>query len=213
MSPVKRAMLIYMAVFALSTHAMRDVPARTSSRDVKLPKSLVTRIEREYREYLKVRNIVEMEHIRRTLLDITVELTQDRKGALTDDVKIATPLGGGVIDLAEHVTPLKGTFRVKMTTSIAKGEPLTGVRVFYISDARIRRLAGESYGSGCGKLMEVTDYFTKAMADGGFEVYTADQRYVSVLSGTFVITQFETDSIYAGIVSFTDSRYPEMSCD
>lgn len=213
MSPVKRVIVFHLMFMAHFASGMTDVPARTSSRDVKLPKALVTRIEREYRDYLKLQNIAEVEHIKRTLLDVVVELTQDRKAALPENLKISTPLGGGVIDLAEHVTAVRGAFKVKISPSIGKGDPISGTRVFFVSDSKVRKLAGESYGSGCGKFMEVTHYFNKSMLDGGFEVYTADQRYVSVLSGTFVITKFEPDSIYAGIVNFMDSRYPEMSCD
>jgi hypothetical protein len=214
MSPGRRAMILLgVAVLSFSAQAMKEAPARTSSRDVQLPRSLVARIEREYREFLKSQKVLELERIKRTLLDVTVELVQEHKASLYEDVRISTPLGGGVIDLAEHVTAVRGRFKVRVTPTVGKGEPLTGARVFYISDAKVRKLAGEDFGAGCGQFMEITDYFNKSMADGGFDVYTADQRYVSVLNGRFVIIKFDTDSIRAGSVKFTDSRYPEMSCD
>jgi hypothetical protein len=214
MSLGRRAVILLgVAILSFSARAMFDAPARASSRDVRLPKSLVARIERDYREFLKSQKVLETERIKRTLLDVTVDLVQEHKASLYEDVRISTPLGGGVIDLAEHVTAVRGGFKVRLTPTVGKGEPLTGIRVFYISDARVRKLAGEDFGAGCGQFMEITGYFNKSMTDGGFDVYTADQRYVSVLNGTFVITKFDTDSIRAGSVKFTDSRYPEMSCD
>ena len=88
-----------------------------------------------------------------------------------------------------------------------------GLRVFYVSQAKERTVGGDDFGAGCGKFMEVTSYFTKKMAGAGFELYTAEQRYVSVVGGIFVLAAFAKDALQVGSVSFMDSRFPELTCE
>lgn len=190
-------------------------PARTSSRDVKIPRALVERIENDYHTFLSKSEGggAKPSVVNRQLLNIAVEMTQKRPMALHEDARIVTPLGGGVIDLSEYVTPLRGAFHLKILAHKEDGTEPAGLRVFFISRAKPRILGGEEYGAGCGKFMEITSYFTKKNSGEGFELYTADQRYLSVLGGTFVTVAFQKEALYVGSVSFTDSRYPNLLCE
>ena len=49
--------------------------------------------------------------------------------------------------------------------------------------------------------------------DPGFELYTSDQRYLSVMGGTVVAFVFEDDALFVGSLTFTDSRYPDLLCE
>lgn len=188
--------------------------AKQSSRDVKVPRALVARIELEYRGFLTAQQVSPKEGIKRKLLNITVELSEKRRAALHENVRINTPLGGGVIDLSEFVTPLRGAFEAKIkVNSETAGEESPAVRVFFVSHAKPRILGGEQYGAGCDKYMEVTSFFNRKMSHGGFELYTADQRYLSVLGGTFVLVAFDKEALLVGSVSFMDSRFPELMCE
>lgn len=187
--------------------------AKQSSRDVKLPRALVARIEREYREFLVTQKVAEGQPLVRKLLNVTVELSQKRAAALHENVRINTPLGGGVIDLAEFVTPVRGGFATKLRAHLEDGHDIPGLRVFFVSKGRSREVAGEEFGAGCDKFMEITSRYNQKNAGDGFELYTADQRYVSVLGGTFVMVSFVKEALQVGSVSFLDSRYPDLMCE
>ncbi|MGE0525759.1 MAG: hypothetical protein AB7G93_19220 [Bdellovibrionales bacterium] len=187
--------------------------AKESSRDVRLPHALVARIEKEYKSYQEKLKAGVVPAIKRDLLNTSVELTQDRRGALHENTRIATPVGGGVVDLAEVVTPVRGAFHVKIVAKTDKDEPIEDLRVFFVSRGKKRRIAGQDFGAGCGKFMDITRYFHKRMADSGFDLYTADQRYVSVLAGTFVLVGFDPETLHVGSVSFTDSRFSDLLCE
>jgi hypothetical protein len=188
--------------------------ARTSGRDVKIPNALVDRIEQEYKAFLmKQEGAHDKVEIMRSLINITAELTQNRTAALHENTRIRMPTGGGVIDLSEIVTPLRGAFRMKLLTANARGEPLSTSRVFFVSHSKVRILGGEEYGDGCDKFMEISSRYHKKWEDRGFEVYTADQRYLSVLGGTFIFVDYSKDALSVGSVTFSDSRYPDLLCE
>ncbi len=196
-----------------SEPAMKERPARQSSRDVKVPRALVAQIEKEYRQFLAQNDVPVKEGLRRRLMNVNVELTQRKPIALHEDVRVVTPLGGGVVDLAEFVTPLRGAFKVRIKPLDDKSEPIDNVRVFFVSRTPARRIDRDDFGAGCGKYMEISKYYNETMQGAGSEVFTADQRYLSVLGGTFVIVAFEKEELQVGSVSFTDSRYPERFCE
>lgn len=192
---------------------LKEVPARQSSRDVKLPTALVARIERDYRAFLQEQKAGEIEAIKRTLLNVSVELTQEKTVALHESVRVLTPLGGGVIDLEDFVTPLRGEYHARIIATSEKGDPPANLRVFFISHAKARRIGGEDYGAGCNRFMEITSFFKKKMKSSGFELYTADQRDLAVLGGTFVLASFDKEALRVGGVTFTDSRYSGEMCE
>lgn len=187
--------------------------AKQSSRDVKIPRSLVARLEKEYREYLTHNQFPAQESLKRRLLDVSVELRQKREVALHENVRINTPIGGGIVDLADFVTPLRGAFQMKIRPRVEGSDHVEGLRVFYISQAKKRSLDGEDFGAGCGKLMELTSFFGKKMGGHGFDLYTADQRYLSVVGGTFVLAAFAKEALQVASVTFTDSRFPDKMCE
>lgn len=214
MLPTKWLLLCLLLPLSLvhSEEELASKAAKTSARDVKLPRALVNKIEKDYQEFLKAEKIPE-KPIKRKFLNTTIELTEKRHAALHENVRIVTPLGGGVIDLSEFVTPVRGAFDLKIMAGGEKPEEAVPVRVYFVSHAKTRVLAGESYGAGCDKYMEITQFFNHKMAQGGFPLYTADQRYLSVLGGTFVLVSFDKDALMVGSVRFEDSRFPELTCE
>jgi hypothetical protein len=193
---------------------LKQHAAMAGSRDVKLPAALVGRIEREYKEFLtKAEGVRDKESIKRSLVNIAVNLTQKRVGALQDDTRINTPTGGGVIDLADMITPVRAAFRAGFETKKDDGQPLVPSRVFFVSHAKRRMLGGEEYGDGCNKFLEITTAYRKKWEKNGMEVFTADQRYLSVLGGTFIFVEYAKEALYVGSVTFTDSRYPDVLCN
>jgi hypothetical protein len=200
--------------FARPAAAMVERAARASSRDVKIPRALVARIERDYKAFLAAQEGASDKGIKRALLNVSVVFTAKRPGALREDTRVDTPIGGGLIDLSEIVTPLRGAFRVRIDAR-GPGEETEAraARVYFVSHARKRVLAGDEYGAGCDKFMDITSEFRQKWKRGGFEMYTADQRYLSVLGGTFLFVQFRKEALFVAGVTFTDSRYPDVMCE
>ena len=191
---------------------MAQRSAKTSSRDVKVPRQLVAEVEKEYREYLTLNKFPIQESLKRELLNVSAEFTQDRVAALHEDLRVNTPVGGGVIDMADFVTPLRGLFRLNIKARDGHGEAVAG-KVYYVSHAKERVIDGDAFGAGCGKYMDITSFYNAKMSRGGFELYTAEQRYLSVLAGTFVIIAFTKDTLQVASLTFADSRYPALTCE
>lgn len=192
----------------MATHA-----AHTSSRDVAIPRALVQKIEHEYDLFLDHEGVINKLPFKRKLLNVRAELKQERPGALHEDTRVATPLGGGVVDLADLVTPVRGAFSALIEARTESGDSPENLRVFYVSHAQKRKIDHENYGAGCGKWMEITGFFNKVMKNGGFQLYTADQRYLSVLGGTFVLVGFSKEAVSVASLTWTDSRFPKWLCE
>jgi len=192
---------------------LEEKPARLSSRDVKIPKALTKKIEEDYQKFLVQQQVLTKLPIRRQLFNVSVEMVQKRPGPLVENVRVTAPLGGGVVDLSEFVTPLKGSFQVKILATKEDGSAPTEMQVYFVSKAKQRKIDKETFGSGCNKFMDITAYFASKMSAAGFEVYTAEQRYLSVLGGTFVLVGFEKDDLFVGSLTITDSRYAKLLCD
>lgn len=190
-----------------------QLSARQSSRDVKVPRTLVALVEKEYRDYLTQNKLNVDQELLRQFIDIEVEFLQGRTPALNDSALVSTPLGGGVIDLAEMVQERPGSFHVKVRSKTSKGEKLSDVRVFFVNRARNRKMSDGSYGAICGEIYEISNHYNKHMSSDGWTLYSADQRYLSVLGGTFVLVSYTPESILVGSVTFMDSRYPQLMCE
>lgn len=220
MPPINVALALFLLGFGVSASEkihLTEHSARSSSRDTKVPRALVKRMEEDYRIFLTTNKPIAKVEIRRKLLDLSVELTQKSNSALHENARVVTPTGGGVIDLSELVTPLRGAFWLKIVVrkdKDAESEP-ANLRVFFVSNAKQRTLEGEEFGAGCGKFMEITSIFKKknGAKDKGFELYTSDQRYLSVMGGTLVAFVFEDEALFVGSITFTDSRYPDLLCE
>lgn len=200
--------------FAFANESAK-LAARTSSRDVEIPKALVTKIEDDYRAFLKTKEAGAKGEasIKRGLVNIVADFRQKKVGALHENTHVAMPTGGGVVDFAEVVTPVRGAFNLKLELKRQDGTPLATSRVYFVSRAKRRTIAGETYGAGCDTYMDVSTAYHKKWAKTGFDLYTADQRYLSVMGGTFIFTEFTPEALLVGSVTFTDARYPELICE
>jgi len=220
---VRASVLVLTLLFCISVSAedheaaqlaeLAEHAARTSSRDVQIPRALVSRVEKDYDIFLTNEGVVNKGHIKRALLNVRADLKQKRPGALQEDSRILTPLGGGVVDLADLITPVRGAFTMKIQALREDGSEPDHMRIFFISGAKNRVIDGEEYGAGCEKWMDITHYFKKTMGHDGFQLYTADQRYLSVVGGTFVVVGYSKAALDVGSITFTDSRYPQVLCD
>jgi len=205
----------YLAV-SPGASAREERQAEASSRDVQLPRPLVDLIEREYKDFLAKQNLLPKDGIRRSLLKAEVELRQKPETAnspLEDDFIVATPIGGGVVDLDEMVKLNRGVFLIDVRAKTEAGDQPPSLRVFFVSGSKKRILGRDEVGSGCNQFMEITKAYNQDWLPHGLEVYTADQRYVSVLAGTYVFVNFSTEALGVASVRILDSRFANLMCE
>lgn len=186
--------------------------ARRGAKENPLPKELAKKIEVDYLKATTDPKMETKKSIVRQLLNVKTELTQEKLRALKGQTRILTPPGGGTIDLADYVTPLKGAFRMNMQLEDEHHVAKNLSKVYFISESKKREIDHETYGAGCGKYMDVTSYFKRQMAHKGFDLYTAEQRYINVLRGTFILITYTPEALQLASVTFLDSRYPKWDC-
>lgn len=185
--------------------------ASRSSKSTLIPKGLIAEIEEAYRQSLKAHE-KPADKINRKLLNVRVDLTQDEHRVLQGPTRIDTPLGGGEVDLSQVLTPMIGQFDMKIEVLDDLGHSIKPDRVYFVSHSVRRKIDDKEFGAGCGVYMNVTDYFRQRMKRSGFELYTAAQRYLPVIRGTFVLVGFLPDSLRMASLTFDDSRYPDGRC-
>jgi hypothetical protein len=124
--------------------------------------------------------------------------------------KIDYPLGGGKLDLEEFTTGQTGSFYFGLEIPEIPG--LTDLRVYYVSQARARKIDGEIFGAGCNVYMNISAQFQKEMLKEGLKVNTARNRHVSVLAGLFILTAQKGKQIVVTQLKVTDSKNSQLLC-
>ena len=205
---------------AAAEHHESSLPERVavvSARDVKVPKSLMEKLEAEYaHELKKPSEHGKTEGVKHALLGLAVDFTQESAsddGALEESARYLMQPGGGALDLAGIVGVKRAAFNVRLVPRDLAGGDVQPSRVYFVSRSRPRKLDGQTFGDGCGKLMDLTSAFRNRFAKGGFDVYSAERRYLSTLGGTFLFARFDQSALQVVSVTFTDSRYPQLLCE
>ena len=222
--PIVLAMALLMLPACRSDHSVNfdmaviDGHAKMANRDVKVPRELIKEIEQWFIETERTRDptragtdLEVLATLKRQLLNLEVVLLPKSGGALEQGVKFKLPTGGGTIDLADYISGTHGSFWVKMALG-REIEGLAGLKVFFLSESRRRTVLGEEIGSGCGRLAEMSTWFARDHSGGALDVYIADQRYVSVLAGTWLFAALAKNGLHLGTITLTDSRYPFLLC-
>ena len=161
--------------------------------DIKTKEELLVQLPREY-------------------LDLEVKLTPVASGILTAPTQFILPRGGGAIDLKDYVKGTKGSFFVsfKWAKTTTPDQPLSSIKIFYLSQAKKRKIDDENFGAGCDRYMDVTSFIQSLSP--GLKVNATSQRYVSVLAGIYYFVGFEKEKIYLGALKIMDSRHPQIQC-
>lgn len=144
--------------------------------------------------------------------DVVVWLVQKNEGVLEGEaVKIQLPKGGGKIDLSRYVTSQPGSFYVGF--EFPKFETATAKKVLFVSRARKRKIGGKVFGDGCNTVLDITGRFLKEMQGEGLKVNTTQERYLSVLGGTFLFSAQNGTDILLAQVTFVNPQFPHLFCE
>jgi hypothetical protein len=147
-----------------------------------------------------------------TFSDIIVHLVQKNEGIVEGEaVKIHLPKGGGSIDLSRYITSQQGSFYVGI--EYPAFETATAKKVVFVSRTRKRKIGAEVFGAGCNQVFDITDRFQKEMAGEGLKVNTTQERYISVIGGTFLFSAQKDNEVLLAQVTFTNPQYQHLFCE
>ncbi|OFZ19008.1 MAG: hypothetical protein A2Z20_11550 [Bdellovibrionales bacterium RBG_16_40_8] len=194
-----------------------------TSKDFLIPRNLKSDIEQKYLQFIRIENpkvvLTDEEllaRIPREFLDIQVYLYANSSGVLVHNTKFIIPRGGGEIDLKDYVKGSKGSFYLKIGVSRSNQSDiaLDKFHVFFLSEAKERKIQGEKFGAGCKKYMDISRFISNANAAEGVLLNATDQRYLSVVGGIFYFVNFDSErKIYLGALRLSDSRYTNILCE
>jgi hypothetical protein len=192
-----------------------EVSAARSNRDVEVPTELIHEIETwylaEFRKANPVGSLDDVEvvgQIKRKLLNMNVRFEPVDGFQSRGPIQFTVPTGGGVVDLGDVPGGFRGRYKTRMNFENRNGK----VRVFFIGNARERTLGKEHLGSGCSRWADMTSWYLGGQGRAPLEVFTGDQRHVSVLAGTWIMANIVSSELYLGTLTFTDSRYEQLLC-
>lgn len=143
--------------------------------------------------------------------EVTVFLVQKNPGVIEGEaVKLELPKGGGKIDLSRFITNQKGSFYVGF--EFPAFEEAKDKKVLFVSGSRKRKIGGQVFGAGCNQFFDITDRFFKEMKTSGLKVNTTQERYLSVLGGTFLFAAQNDKDVHLAQVTFKSSQYSPLFC-
>lgn len=128
----------------------------------------------------------------------------------SEAVRISLPKGGGTIDLAQFITEKKGSFYVKF--EFAPFDKAIDKKVIFVSGSRKRKIGDKLFGSGCNQFFDISNRYFKEMAGDGLKVNTTQERYLSVLAGTFLFASKKENRNDVAQVTFTHSKQLPLLC-
>lgn len=198
-----------------------------SEKGIKIPKSLMSKIHDlfylQMLSYDQVRTNAStkqqvVQELKRKFIDVSAFVYDDVKGQLFTPTKLTMPRGGGVVDISEVLPDVeKLWFRLKISLTakelddkIIKSKFL---KVYFISNQKQRQIDFKSYGLGCEKFVDVTDYFNKIISKKGVILPFKDQKYISIIGGTFIFAYAKAENLYLGSLGIYDSRVRHLQCD
>jgi hypothetical protein len=139
-----------------------------------------------------------------------VEKTSGVLGGQSYDLKY--PVGGGILDYRGFVPETKdGTFFMKV--DFAKEMDPKEMRVFYLSNAKIRQLGDKPLGNGCGRYFDITDYWKNAMKGEGLVLNTSGNRHISITAGTLFFVAPVMGKLRIAHLLIKDPRHRDLHCD
>lgn len=169
------------------------------SADFKIPSSLWDKIEGSQEDSKKT--IV--------FVPIRVKFYEKTPGVLSvKESNLQFPRGGGVLDLSEIVSGTTGTFYFQVTME----DEYESIKVYYLSNARKRKIDGSVYGVGCNKYLDISKKFWSEMKSGGLKINTYRNSHTTLLSGHFIFVASRENQIHVTQLTFQDSEKNYLLC-
>jgi hypothetical protein len=146
-------------------------------------------------------------------IGLTVEMVEKTQGVLGgQNHRLKYPVGGSLLDLRYFVPgSVNGTFFFKLEFE-QEMDPKE-LKVYYLSNAKMRQVGGAQIGNGCDRYYDISDYWKKQMKAEGLVLNTVNNRHVSILSGTFFFVVPVKGKLRITHITIRDSRHRDLVCN
>lgn len=184
---------------------IETIEVKTIAKDVQIPKILMSEIADEIAKESKTIAPVYL------FMPLQVQFTEFNEGVLKSPaIRYLLPKGGGNIDLKDVVTGF-GSFYLSFPPEQFENKP-EFLHLYYISNSPIKKIENESFGLGCGKMLDLKKSFNKLKKFDFLKLNTSEQRYLYVTAGTYVFVFKQSSQIYMAQLTILDSRYNKELC-
>lgn len=146
------------------------------------------------------------------LKPVAVYLIEQTHGVLGGrNHKVQFGPGGGDLDLRDFVLENRGAMRVVFEFG-EDVDPKAKRRVWYLSNARKRRVGKDSVGAGCRTYMDISGAVQKSKQGDGLLFAIGDDRHVSALAGTYLFSVKNGSRVEVSRVTIYDSSKRALLC-
>lgn len=125
-------------------------------------------------------------------------------------IKYSFPKGGGSIDLKDVVTGAGSFYMSFPAEQFDENHEL--MHLYYVSNSPVQEIDGESFGLGCGKVVDLKKSFKKLKKPDFLKLNTNDIRHLRVLAGRYIFVLRQAAQVYLSQVTISDSRYVKELC-
>lgn len=179
------------------------------AKEVQIPKILMSNIETEILAESKTIAPVYL------FMPLEVQFVDLGDGVLKyPNMIFNLPKGGGSIDLKDVITGT-GSFYLRFPQE--QFEQMSEFRVdllglYYISNSPTKKIDGEIFGLGCGKMIDLKKSFSDLQQHKFLKLNTTDLRYLYVTAGRYIFIFKQASKVYMTQLTITDSRYSKELC-
>ena len=181
------------------------IDIRSIAKEVQIPKILMTSLVKEIISDSKTLTPVYL------FMPLQVRFTELSDGVLKKPaVRFSFPKGGGTIDLKDVVSGF-GSFFLSFPAE-QFDENYEFLHLYYISNSPVKKIENESFGLGCGKMIDLKKSFSKLQNPEFLKLNTSDLRYLYVTAGMYVFVFKKSSQIFMAQLTISDSRYSKELC-
>lgn len=203
-----RLLLIFLLVGCAQHRSPENdeiIDVKSIAKEVQIPKILMTSLVKEIISDSKTLTPVYL------FMPLQVRLVEQNEGVLKKPaIRINFPKGGGNIDLKDIVTGF-GSFFLSFPAE-QFDESYDFLHLYYISNSPVKKIENESFGLGCGKMIDLKKSFSKLQKPDFLKLNTSDLRYLHVTAGMYVFVFKKSSQIFMAQLTIADSRYSKELC-
>lgn len=185
--------------------SIETVEVKSIAREVQIPKAVMTDLADEITNESKTVAPVYI------FMPLQVQFTEFNEGVLkSPTLRFVLPKGGGEIDLKDVVTGF-GSFYLNFPAEQFEDDR-EFMHLYFISNSPAKKIENETFGLGCGKMIDLKKSFGKLQKPDFLKLNTSEQRYLYVTAGLYVFIFRKAAQIYMAQLTITDSRYKKQFC-
>ena len=203
-----RLLLIFLLVGCNQNSSSENdeiIDVRSIAKEVQIPKVLMTELVKEIISDSKTLTPVYL------FMPLQVRFFELSEGVLKKPaVRYNFPKGGGNIDLKDLVLG-SGSFFLSFPAE-QFDESYEFLHLYYISNSPVKKIENESFGLGCGKMIDLKKSFSKLQKPEFLKLNTSDLRYLYVTAGMYVFVFKKSSQIFMAQLTIFDSRNSKELC-